>query len=88
MKMLCVVCRHEYMNMPILLSILLTSLQDQVFLAGGGGVSGHVQYRSDDSVAGSDPAGMGGWGDWGDHPPNTYGSNFIHHDFLQFGKQH
>ena len=42
MKMLCVVCRHEYMNMPILLSILLTSLQDQVFLAGGGGVSGHV----------------------------------------------
>jgi len=28
-------------------------------------------------------------GDWGDRPPpKTYESNFIHHDFLQFGKQH
>ena len=25
--------------------------------------------------------------DWGDRPPKTYKSNFIHHDFVQFGKQ-
>jgi len=29
----------------------------------------------------------GGGGDWGDRPPKTYESNFIH-DFVQFGKQH
>jgi len=27
-------------------------------------------------------------GDWGDRPSKTYESNFIHHDFLQFGKPH
>jgi len=27
-------------------------------------------------------------GDWGDRPPKTYESNFFHHDFVQFGKQH
>jgi len=28
-------------------------------------------------------------GDWGDRlPPKTYKSNFFHHDFLQFRKQH
>jgi len=26
--------------------------------------------------------------DWGDRRPKTYGSNFIHHDFVQFGKRH
>jgi len=25
---------------------------------------------------------------WGDRPPQTYESNFFHHDFVQFGKQH
>jgi len=25
---------------------------------------------------------------WGDRPPKTYESNFVHHDFVQFGKQH
>ena len=24
----------------------------------------------------------------GDRPPKTYESNFIYHDFVQFGKQH
>jgi len=27
-------------------------------------------------------------GDWGHRPPKTYESNFFHHDFVQFGKQH
>jgi len=27
-------------------------------------------------------------GDWGNRPPKTYESNIIHHDFLQFRKQH
>ena len=27
-------------------------------------------------------------GDWGDRPPKTYESNFFHHNFVQFGKQH
>jgi len=27
-----------------------------------------------------------GRSDWGDRPPKTYESNFIHHDFVQFGK--
>jgi len=27
-------------------------------------------------------------GDWGNCPPKTYESNFFHHDFVQFGKQH
>jgi len=26
--------------------------------------------------------------DWGNCPPKTYESNFIHHDFVQFKKQH
>jgi len=26
--------------------------------------------------------------DWGDLPPKTCESNFFHHDFEQFGKQH
>jgi len=25
---------------------------------------------------------------WGDRPPETYASNYIHHNFVQFGKQH
>jgi len=29
-----------------------------------------------------------GGGDWGNAPPESSESNFIHHDFLQFGKQH
>jgi len=32
--------------------------------------------------------GSRGVGDWGDHPPKNYESNFIHHNFVQFGKQH
>jgi len=33
--------------------------------------------------------GRSSGGDWGDRPPpKTYESNFIHHDFVQFGKQH
>jgi len=27
-------------------------------------------------------------GDWGDRPPKTYESNFIHHAFVQFRKRH
>ena len=27
-------------------------------------------------------------GNWGDHPPKDYESNFMHHDFVQLGKQH
>jgi len=27
-------------------------------------------------------------GNWGDHPPKTYESNFFHYDFVHFGKQH
>jgi len=27
-------------------------------------------------------------GDWCDHPPKTYESDFIHHDFVQFQKKH
>ena len=34
-------------------------------------------------VPGADPGG----GDWGDRPPKTYESNFIHHNFVHFGKQ-
>ena len=34
---------------------------------------------------GADP---GKGGDWGDRPPKTNESNFIHHDFAQFGKQY
>ena len=33
---------------------------------------------------GADPGG----GDWGDRPSKAYESNFIHHDFVQLGKQH
>ena len=29
-----------------------------------------------------------GGGYWDDRPPKTYESNFIHHDFAQFEKQH
>jgi len=28
------------------------------------------------------------WDDWDDCHPKTYESTFIHHDFVQFGKQH
>ena len=35
------------------------------------------------SRSGADPRGEGG-----DCPPKTYGSNFIYHNFVQFGKQH
>ena len=35
-------------------------------------------------VSGADPGGS----DWGDRPPKTYESNFIHHNFVQFEKQH
>jgi len=34
--------------------------------------------------SGMDPGG----GYWDDRPPKTYESNFIHHDFAQFEKQH
>jgi len=34
--------------------------------------------------AGAEPEG----GDWGNQPSKTYESNFIHHDFVQFRKQH
>jgi len=27
-------------------------------------------------------------GDWDDRPPKTIERNYIHHDFVQFGKQH
>jgi len=30
----------------------------------------------------------GGEGAWDDLPPETYEGNFIHHAFVQFGKQH
>jgi len=37
------------------------------------------------AVAGADP----GRGDWAiAPPPKTYESNLIHHDFVQFEKQH
>jgi len=26
--------------------------------------------------------------DWGDRPPKIYESNFIHHNFVQFGEEH
>jgi len=29
-----------------------------------------------------------GVGNWGDNPPKTYESNFIHHDFVPIGKNH
>jgi len=29
-----------------------------------------------------------GGGDWGNRPLKTCESNFIHHDFVQLGKQH
>jgi len=32
----------------------------------------------------ADPVG----GNWDNHPPKTYESNFIHHNFVQIGKQH
>jgi len=32
----------------------------------------------------ADPGGS----DWGDRPPKTYESMFVHHNFLQVGKQH
>ena len=35
------------------------------------------------SFAGADPGG----GDWSNLPPQTYESDFIYHDFVQFGKQ-
>jgi len=37
--------------------------------------------RSVEHQSGTDPRGS-------DRPPKTYESNFIHHDFEQFGKQH
>jgi len=40
--------------------------------------------RSNMSTAGADPRGN----DWGDRSPKTYGINFIHHNFVQRGKQH
>jgi len=36
------------------------------------------------SVAGADP----GRGDWDDCPPKNYENNFIHHNFVQYEKQH
>ena len=34
------------------------------------------------------PGRGGSSGGWRSHHPKTYGSNFIHHNFVQFGKQH